>query len=66
MMRAIPKARVPVVAAWLAADGHDLLTAPAGLVQLALEDAPVPYWEPDFDPRSRRDPDEPARDLCWY
>lgn len=41
----IPRYRVPYVAAWLAAQGRDLLTAPASLLTLALSEP----WGPVDD-----------------
>lgn len=36
MSALVPRHRMSHVAAWLAAEGHDLLTAPASLVAIAL------------------------------
>lgn len=36
MSALVPRHRMSHVAAWLAAEGHDLLTAPASLVAFAL------------------------------
>ncbi len=39
MPRFIPRDRVPFVAAWLAVEGHTLMTAPPSLVDIALRRA---------------------------
>lgn len=41
MPNPIPRNRVPLVAAWLAAEGHTLMTAPPSLVASALRRAEI-------------------------
>ncbi|MBI2236152.1 MAG: hypothetical protein HYU60_04230 [Magnetospirillum sp.] len=53
MSRTIPEGRVPMIAAWLAARGHDLVTAPDSLVALAIDE---PYWPGDQEIADRHDP----------
>lgn len=62
MSRMIPRNRVPAIAAWLADQGHDLLTAPQSLVQLALEDPRMQM--PEIGERPA-DPHDRRREESW-
>lgn len=53
MSRTIPSGQVPMIAAWLAARGYDLVNAPASLVALAIEQ---PDWPGDREISEQQDP----------